>query len=155
MNERLPQRSVRVCPSCNAAVNEGSLSCSSCGGLLVVEGVLSRLRFEAWRLMKSLSERMRDPAALIWVLVLIPILIVPPAVGVLLALRGKARGPDPVFADSTSRTFAIIVGVCNVVLSILFWRWLGSVALGLGFSLGALFRFLGINPPGVSGSGSI
>ena len=106
MNQPLPQRSVRVCPSCHAAVNDGALSCSSCGGLLVVEGVLSRLRAETRRVGTGLGERLRDQATLIWVLVLIPILIVPPALGVFLALRANASGPDQVFADTTSRTFA-------------------------------------------------
>ena len=134
----------RVCPSCGAAINLDGMVCPSCGGVVAIEIASRRLRDHIAGQTGRARANLRDPATLIWVLALIPILIAPPLIALFLIYRAGRDKP---------RTFdfalAATVALLNVVLSILFWRRLGLAALDFGPGLWFFFNSLGVHhaPP--------
>jgi len=41
----------------------------------------------------------------------------------------------------------LIVAICNIVLSVVFWRWIGDSALSMGLSIGLFLKSIGITHP--------
>lgn len=136
---RLP---VRTCPACGSAVNGGALTCSSCGGVIAVESVLSRLRQEFRYQAERIGWSIRDPGVLIWILAVFPILILPPLLALFMSFRSAS--PDGPATKSDLGLFVGIIAVCNIVLSVMFWRWLSELSLS-GLSIGMFLRSLGLN----------
>ncbi len=150
--QRLP---VRTCPSCGSAVNTGALTCSSCGGVIAVENVLNRLKEEFRHQAERIGWSIRDPEVLIWVLAVFPILIMPPLLAFFMSFRSsRSSSPDNSATISNPSLFVAIVAVCNIVLSIMFWRWLSELSLS-GLSIGMFLRLLGMNVHSPASSGQI
>src|SRR5712664_3746478 len=87
MNKTLHSASFRNCPSCGSGLNSGALTCGYCGGVVVVENVLGRLKTEIKYQINNASRYLRDGNILIWTLALFPILILPPVLALLMNLR--------------------------------------------------------------------
>jgi hypothetical protein len=155
MTNALHPSPVRTCPSCGSALNTGSLTCSSCGGVVAVENVLSRLKQEFRHQAERIGWSIRDPEVLIWVLAVVPILILPPLLALFMSFRSSRVSPaDSPASKSNLNLFVAIVAVCNIVLSIMFWRWLSELSLS-GLSIGLFLRSLGINVHSPASSGEI
>lgn len=145
MTNALRRLPVRTCPACGSAVNTGALTCNSCGGVIAVENVLSRLKQEFRYQTERIGWSIRDPEVLIWVLAIFPILILPPLLALFMSFRSaRSASPDRPISNSNLSLFVAIVAVCNIVLSIMFWRWLSELSLS-GLSIGMFLRSLGIN----------
>ena len=145
MTNALHRPRVRTCPSCGSAVNSGALTCNSCGGVIAVENVLSRLKQEFRYQAERIGWSIRDPEILIWVLAVFPILILPPLLALFMSMRSSRPSlSDGPASKSNQSLFVAIVAVCNIVLSIMFWRWLSELSLS-GLSIGMLLRSLGFN----------
>ena len=145
MTDALQHPPVRTCPSCGSAVNTGALTCSSCGGVIAVENVLSRLKQEFRYQAERIGWSIRDPEVLIWVLAVFPILILPPLLALFMSFRSsKLSLSDSLASNSNLNLFVAIVAVCNIILSIMFWRWLSELSLS-GLSIGMFLRSLGVN----------
>jgi divalent metal cation (Fe/Co/Zn/Cd) transporter len=144
----LPNASFRSCPSCGAALNNGAVTCNSCGGLVVVESILGRLRAEVRHHSGLINERLKNRTILLWTLALCPIVILPPVLALFLNFRPHKGTEGQAAADAHSPDVLIsIVAVCNIILSVLFWRWIGDSAISLGLSIGLLLKSIGINHP--------
>lgn len=143
MTNALRRLPVRTCPACGSALNSGALTCNACGGVIAVESVLSRLKQEFRQQAERIGWSIRDPEVLIWVLAACPILLLPPLLALFMSFRSPKALPFDGSAASQS-LFVAIVAVCNIVLSIMFWRWLSELSLS-GLSIGMLLRFLGVN----------
>lgn len=144
MTNALHRLPVRTCPSCGSAVNTGALTCSSCGGVIAVETVLSRLKLEFRFQAERIGWSIRDPEVLIWVLAAFPILILPPLLALFMSFRSSRLSPsDNPGSKSNLSLFVAIVAVCNILLSIMFWRWLSELSLS-GLSIGMFLRSLGV-----------
>lgn len=144
MTNALHRSPVRTCPSCGSAVNTGALTCNSCGGVIAVENVLSRLRQEFRYQAERIGRSIRAPEVLIWVLAVFPILILPPLLALFMSFRSPRSAPsDSPATKSNLSLFVAIVAVCNIVLSIMFWRWLSELSLS-GLSIGMFLRLLGM-----------
>lgn len=141
-----PGNSVRSCPSCGSPLSRGSISCSYCGGVVVVENVLGRLRSEARTQVERLSQHLRNRDVLIWVLALCPILILPPVLAVLMSVRAM-REPAVGAAAPRFDILVLIAAVCNIALSVMFWRWFSEISMSSGLSIGWFFKSLGIPTP--------
>jgi predicted nucleic acid-binding Zn ribbon protein len=141
-----PQRvPVRTCPACGSAVNTSALTCNSCGGVIAVENVVSRLKQEFRYQAERIGWSIREPEVLIWVLAVVPILILPPLLALFMSFRSSRSEPlGRPAAKSDLSLFVAIVAVCNIVLSIMFWRWLSELSLS-GLSIGMFLRSLGFN----------
>lgn len=143
----LPRDSTfRSCPSCGSPLSRGSIACSYCGGVVAVENVLVRLRTEARVQVERLSQSLRNRDFLIWVLALCPILILPPALAVLMNFRAR-RTLEAGAATSRFDAFVLIAAVCNIILSIMFWRWISEISMSSGISIGWFLKSLGIAAP--------
>ena len=138
---------VRLCPSCGAALNSGAITCNSCGGLVAVESILGRLKTEMRYRSGQAGEQLRSRQTLLWTLALCPIVILPPVLAIFLSFRAPettdvaaagSRSPDPL---------VLIVAICNIVLSVVFWRWIGDSALSMGLSIGLFLKSIGITHP--------
>ena len=73
-----------------------------------------------------------------WGLALFPFLIAPPLIA-LLMLRRRA---DSGLRDG-DRSLVATVAIVNIILSVMFWHWIGATALGLGSALWSLLKSLG------------
>ncbi|WP_339029262.1 zinc ribbon domain-containing protein [Bradyrhizobium symbiodeficiens] len=145
MTNALHRLPVRTCPACGSAVNTGALTCNSCGGVIAVESVLSHLKQEFRYQAGRIGWSIRDPAVLIWVLAACPILILPPLLALFMSFRSSKLPPsDRPASKSNQSLFVAIVAICNIVLSIMFWRWLSEFSLS-GLSIGMFLRSLGVN----------
>lgn len=148
MNPMPPGASVRVCPSCGSALNRGAISCNSCGGLVVVESILGRFKTEMRYQSGQVNERLKNRAVLLWTLALCPIVILPPVLAIFLSFRSpkttdvqaaaEIRSPDPL---------VLIVAICNIILSVMFWRWIGDTAVSMGLSIGLFLKSIGVSQP--------
>ncbi|HEV2160151.1 hypothetical protein [Bradyrhizobium sp.] len=156
MTNALHRLPVRTCPACGSAVNTGALTCNACGGVIAVESVLSRLKQEFRHQAERIGWSIRDPEVLIWVLAACPILILPPLLALFMSVRSpKLSASDGPASKSNQSLFVAIVAVCNIVLSIMFWRWLSELSLS-GLSIGMFLRSLGVNVhPPASSAGQI
>jgi hypothetical protein len=155
MTNALHRLPVRTCPACGSAVNTGALTCNSCGGVIAVESVLSRLKQEFRYQAERVGWSIRDPDVLMWVLAVLPVLILPPLLALFMSFRSSRSAPlDGPPAKSNLNLFVAIVAVCNIVLSIMFWRWLSELSLS-GLSIGMLLRLLGMNVHSPASSGQI
>lgn len=144
MTNALHRLPVRTCPGCGSAVNAGALTCNACGGVIVVENVLSRLKQEFRHQAERIGWSIRDSEVLIWVLAACPILLLPPLLALFMSFRSSEPTPsDGPAAMSNQRLFVAIVAICNIVLSIMFWRWLSELSLS-GLSIGMFLRLLGM-----------
>jgi len=159
MNPAPLRAAVRPCPSCGAALNAGAITCSSCGGLVVVESILGRLKGELRYQIVQINDRLRKRELLLWVLALCPLVILPPVLAVLLSFRRPKRTDDLVSPEPASPdVLIVIVAVCNIILSVLVWRWIGDTAVSMGLSIGMFLKSIGIGHPprfNPSGAGSI
>ncbi|TGN78936.1 hypothetical protein EOW77_0028890 [Bradyrhizobium yuanmingense] len=145
MTNALPRLPVRTCPSCGSAVNTGALTCNACGGVIAVENVLSRLKHEFRHHAERIGWSIRDPDVLIWVLAACPIVILPPLLALFMSFRSSRLVPfEGPASKSNQSLFVAIVAICNIALSIMFWRWLSELSLS-GLSIGAFLRSLGVN----------
>lgn len=73
-----------------------------------------------------------------WGLALCPFLIAPPLIA-LLMLRQRAEGD----LRDGDRALVATVAIVNIILSVMFWHWIGATALGLGSALWSLLKSLG------------
>lgn len=148
MNRMLPNASFRSCPSCGAVLNSGAITCNSCGGLVVVESILGRLKTEFRYQSGQINERLKNRTILLWTLALCPIVILPPTLALFLSFRSTKKADDQATADTHfPDVLILIVAVCNIILSILFWRWIGDTAVSMGLSIGLFLKSIGINHP--------
>ncbi|WP_207834142.1 zinc ribbon domain-containing protein [Bradyrhizobium quebecense] len=149
MSKGLPDASFRTCPSCGSVLSRGVLTCSYCGGVIAVENVLGRLRSELRFQVNRASQRLRDRNVLIWVLALCPIFILPPVLAILMCLRSSdGTQPDQGPATRGRDVVAIVIlALCNLILSIMFWRWLSEISMASGFSIGLFLKSLGLSSP--------
>jgi len=84
---------------------------------------------------------------MLWTLALCPIVVLPPLLALFLNFRRQTPN-DPSGVNLHSPDLLIsIAAVCNIVLSILFWRWVGDTAVSMGLSIGLLLKSIGINHP--------
>ncbi len=75
-----------------------------------------------------------------WVLALVPILIVPPVVAIFVMYRSPADD-----LRNFDRTLATTVAVLNVIVSVMFWHWLGHFTLDFGPGLWFFLKSLGLS----------
>jgi len=146
---RLPHDQVfRSCPSCGSPLSRGAITCSYCGGVFAVESVLGRLRAETKNQIGRLGLHLRNRDILVWVLALCPIVILAPILAILMSLR-SLRAPTSENGAPTSRFDALVViaAVCNILLSVMFWRWLSEISMSSGVSIGWFLKSLGIPTP--------
>lgn len=148
MNRMLPNASFRSCPSCGAALNNGAITCSSCGGLVVVESILGKLKTEVRYQSGQINGHLKNRTTLLWVLALCPIVILPPVLALFLSFRSpkEADGQAEVRVQSPD-VLIMIVAICNIILSVLFWRWIGDTAISMGLSIGLFLKSIGITHP--------
>jgi hypothetical protein len=148
MTKTLPEASFRSCPSCGAALSRGALTCSYCGGVVAVENLLSRLKAELRYHVNRAGNRLRDRSALIWTLAVFPIFILPPVLALLMIFRALRR-PDLSEPGAIHRfdVSVFFIALCNIILSIMFWRWLSEISMSSGLSPGWFFRSIGIGSP--------
>jgi hypothetical protein len=152
MTKTVRDVSFRSCPSCGSVLTRGALTCSYCGGVIAVENVLSRLRAELKHQINRGSLYLRDRNRLIWVLAMCPLFILPPILAVLMSLRNfrasevNGRGA----AHNLDGSAILIVAICNIVLSLLLWRWLSEISLSSGVSIGVFLKSIGISSPRTS-----
>jgi hypothetical protein len=149
MNKSLRDASFPTCPSCGSLLKHGALTCSCCGGVIAVENVLGRLRSEFMYQTNRISQYLQDRNVLIWALALCPIFILPPVLALLMSLRWfRFSGPEQRSATHNLDVIAIpVLAICNVVLSVIFWRWLSEISIASGFSIGQFLKSIGIDPP--------
>lgn len=134
----------RSCPSCGSPLSRGAITCSYCGGVIAVESVLGRLRAEARNQIERLGQHLRNRDVLIWVLALCPIVILAPVLAIVMSLRSlRASGIGSARFD----VLVVIAAVCNIVLSVMFWRWLSEISMSSGISIGWFLKSLGIPAP--------
>jgi ABC-type sugar transport system permease subunit len=145
MTRAIDDVSFQSCPACGSALARGALTCGYCGGVVAVENVTRRLKFEFRGLLAQAGQRLQDRTVLMWVLALVPVLVLPPVLALLMILR-----PSSNEAGESSRNFNVsmlLVALCNIVLSVLFWRWLSEVSLSSGLSPGLFLKSIGISHP--------
>jgi ABC-type sugar transport system permease subunit len=144
----LPEVSFRSCPNCGAALNSGAMTCSSCGGLVLVESILGRLKTEVRFQSGEVSERLKNRSVLLWVLALCPIVILPPVLALFLSFHSP-KGPDGQAAAGRQGpdVLIMIVAVCNIIVSVMFWRWIGDSAVSMGLSIGLFLKSIGVSHP--------
>jgi hypothetical protein len=149
MNKSLRDASFQTCPSCGSVLTRGALTCSCCGGVVAVENVLGWLRSELNYQTNRASQYLRDRNVLIWALALCPVFILPPVLALLMSLRGFRRSePEQRNATHNLDFIAIpVIALCNIVLSVIFWRWLSEISMASGFSIGLFLKSIGISPP--------
>jgi hypothetical protein len=148
MNQMSPNASVRSCPSCGAALNSGAITCNSCGGLVVVESILGRLKTEMRYQSGQVNERLKNRAILLWALALCPIVILPPVLAIFLSFHSPKTTDVQAAAEKRSPdVLVLIVAVCNIILSIMFWRWIGDTAVSMGLSIGLFLKSIGVSHP--------
>jgi hypothetical protein len=151
MTKTLRDASFRNCPSCGSGLTSGALTCGYCGGVIAVENVLGRLKAEIRHQISNASRHLRDRNVLIWTLALVPILILPPLLAVLMNFRSfRASEANPSSAVRNFNVFILIVAVCNIILSVIFWRWLSEISLSSGLSIGLILKSIGVSSPGAS-----
>lgn len=145
MTKMLPDASFRSCPSCGSALARGALTCGYCGGVVAVENVVGRLKFEFRSLVARAGTHLQDRTVLIWVLALFPVLVLPPLLALLMNFR--TAGTESSGRPGRFSVSIFLVALCNIILSVMFWRWLSELSLSSGLSLGLFFKSIGINPP--------
>jgi hypothetical protein len=145
MNRPTSKITFRSCPSCGAALNGGAMTCRSCGGLIVVESFFGQLTAELKYQVGKISQHLKDRKALLWSLALCPIVILPPVLAIFLSFRrtdnqvtGGSRGPDGLI---------LVAAVCNIVLSVMFWHWVGDTLISMGLAIGLFLKSFGVNHP--------
>jgi hypothetical protein len=144
----LPNASFRSCPSCGAVLNGGAITCNSCGGLVVVESILGRLKTEVRYQSGQANERLKNRGILLWVLALCPIVILPPVLAIFLSFRSpKTADGQPAAEARSPDVLILIVAVCNIILSVMFWRWIGDAAMSMGLSIGLFLKSIGVSHP--------
>lgn len=154
MNRMLPNASFRSCPNCGAALNSGAITCNSCGGLVVVETIVGRLKSEIRYQSGQINERLRKRSFLLWTLALCPVVILPPVLSIFLSLRKQGETGDyPIANGRSADVLILIVAICNIILSVLFWRWLGDAILSMALSIGFFLKSNGVTHP--KGMGSV
>jgi hypothetical protein len=138
----------RSCPSCGSPLSRGAITCSYCGGVIAVESILGRLKAEARNQIERVSQHLRNRDTLIWTLALCPILILPPVLAAVMSFRSlrastAEAGPVPARFDA----LVLITALCNIVLSIMFWRWLSEISMSSGLWIGWFLKSLGVPTP--------
>lgn len=146
-----PHASVRTCPSCGAALNSGTMSCSSCGGLVAVESFFGHFKTELRYQLGYIGQRLREPNVFLWGLALCPIVLLPPILAIFLSL--KARRNHGALVTHRPDPLVIPVAVCNIVLSVMLWHWIGDTIVSMGLATGLFLKSLGVHHP--TGAGRI
>jgi hypothetical protein len=144
MTNALHEAPFQSCPSCGSVLSRRALTCSYCGGVVAIESVSSRLKSELRYQTGRAATALQDRDVLMWVLAFVPLLILPPVLAVLMNLPG--RNPE-----HRANVFVVAIAVCNIILSVLMWRWLSEFSMSSGLSLGLFLKSLGISPPGSPG----
>jgi hypothetical protein len=148
MTKAINDASFQSCPSCGSALRRGALTCGYCGGVVAVENVTHRLKFEFRDMVAKAGLRLQERTVLMWVLALVPVLMLPPVLALFMMLR-----PSSDQAGQSLRGFNVsilLVALCNIVLSVMFWRWLSEVSLSSGLSLGLFLKSIGVSNPRAS-----
>ena len=154
MNRGSPKISFRSCPSCGAALNNGAMACRSCGGLIVVESLFGQLKTELRYQIGQTNKHLKDRTTLLWCLALCPIVILPPVLAVFLSFRAQAVSENQTARGSSAPdALILIVAACNIVLSVMFWHWMGDTIISMGLSAGLFLKSFGVRHP--TGSGVI
>lgn len=138
----------RSCPSCGSPLSRGAITCSYCGGVIAVESVLGRLRAESRIHIERLGQFLRNRNVLVWVLALCPIVILAPVLAIVMSFRSRGT-PTPGGGAAPPRfdVLVVIASVCNIVLSVMFWRWLSEISMSSGLSIGWFLKQLGLPTP--------
>jgi hypothetical protein len=144
MNSNFPRLNVQQCPNCGAALNPNTLTCRDCGGILAIEGFMSRLKSESSSFFRRAPGALGKGRLVLWTLALTPLLLAPPLVAIFLV--GRQSKIAEIRADQWLGI--VIVAVCNIVLSILFWRWLAELSFGFGTWIGLFLRSFGMKQSG-------
>jgi hypothetical protein len=101
-------------------LNRNSLVCSSCGAIIAIEAFVTGSHARIWRWLSK-------PDALIWILALIPLFLAPPIFSLFFVYRERRSG-----GSTRDRTFVILCALCNIILTLLLWKWFGERALAMG-----------------------
>jgi hypothetical protein len=114
----------------------------------MVESILGRLKTEVRYRSGQINERLGDRKVLLWALALCPIIVLPPVLALFQSFRApkKADGQETAGPHSPD-VLILIVAVCNIVLSVMFWRWIGDTAVSMGLSIGLFLKSIGISHP--------
>jgi hypothetical protein len=148
MNRVSPKISIRSCPSCGAALNDGAMTCRSCGGLVVVESIFGQLKAEIKYQIGQINKHLKDRTTLLWCLAFCPIVILPPVLAIFLSFRARsAADHEATQGSSAPDALILIVAVCNIILSVMFWHWMGDTIISMGLSVGIFLKSLGVNHP--------
>jgi hypothetical protein len=141
------QPSVSACPSCGSAISTGAVTCSCCGGVIAVEGALAQLRQEFRLIATKLGTYLANPDTLAWVLAVFPILILPPVLALFISLRRSSPAQSHNNRGWHRQDFFLpAIAICNILLSALFWRWLGELSMS-GLSVGLFLKWIGFSFP--------
>jgi hypothetical protein len=147
MNRVSPKISFRSCPSCGAALNDGAMTCRSCGGLVIVESIFGQLKAEIKYQIGQINKHLKDRTTLLWCFALCPIVILPPVLAIFLSFRAGSATDKATRDTSTPKALILIVAVCNIILSVMFWHWMGDTIISMGLSVGLFLKSFGVNHP--------
>jgi ABC-type sugar transport system permease subunit len=114
---------------------------------VVVEGILGRLKTEVRYQSGQLNERLKNRTILLWTLALCPIVILPPVLALFLSFCSPKRADGQATNSYAPDVLILIVAVCNIIVSVLFWRWIGDAAVSMGLSIGLFLKSIGISHP--------
>jgi hypothetical protein len=145
MTQPVQRPNLRRCPSCGAAVSDAAMSCNTCGGVLAIDTLLMRLRQEGGFLTERLRSIIVEKNLTLWILALIPLLILPPMLAAILSLRPAREGTE---TERGTAFWIIGIALCNIVLSVLAWRWLSHMSYGVGSLLAPMLPPHGTTVPG-------
>lgn len=145
MTQPAQRPSLRRCPSCGAAVSDTAMSCNTCGGVLAIDTLFMRLRQEGSFFTQRLRSVIVEKNLTLWILALIPLLILPPVLAAILSLRAARESTE---TERSAAFWIIGIALCNIILSVLAWRWLSQMSYGVGTLLAPVLPPHGSAVPG-------
>lgn len=116
----------RTCQNCRAALDPNALICSSCGGVVPIEVASRLLRGHAVERLSHFLSALNERTLLLWILAAAPMLIGPPLLALWLTYVGS-KGRRLL----TREIIIVAAALINVIVSILFWRWLSETTFAV------------------------
>jgi hypothetical protein len=89
---------------------------------------------------------------MLWTLALCPVVILPPFLALFMSFRSPAVPNEQSTSGCGPELTVIIAAVCNIILSVMFWRWIGETAMATGISIGLFLKSFGFTHSGGIGS---